>query len=301
MDTKAFLNYLTTQPIYQGQIAHIEHIPARKPSYAELDKPLASDLQDCLAEHRLLPLYTHQAEAVNHVRAGRNVMVSTSSASGKTLCYNIPVLETILSQRYSRALYLFPTKALAQDQLDELHGLITDLGVDIKTFTYDGDTPADARRSVRAAGHIVVTNPDMLHTGILPHHTKWMKLFENLRFVVVDELHQYRGVFGSHVANVLRRLRRVCRFHGTDPVFICCSATIANPRELAERLVGAPVRVVDNNGAPRAEKIVAVYNPPVVNRELGIRRSALKAARGLAEGLPAEEYEDLLITEAGAA
>ena len=197
----------------------------------------------------------------------------------------IPVLQAILADPEARALYLFPTKALAQDQLDELHSLITDLGVDVKTFTYDGDTPADARRSIRAAGHIVVTNPDMLHTGILPHHTKWMKLFENLRYVVIDELHQYRGVFGSHVANVIRRLRRICRFYGSDPVFICCSATIANPGELAERLTGVPIVVVDRNGAPRGEKVIALYNPPVVNRELGIRRSALKAAQELATRL----------------
>ncbi|MER3420796.1 MAG: ATP-dependent helicase [Chloroflexota bacterium] len=227
-------------------------------------------------------LWTHQAQAAAVALRGEHVVVVTPTASGKTLCYNLPVLSTILHRPASRALYLFPTKALAQDQLDELHGLITATGRDIKTFTYDGDTPADARRAVRAAGHIVITNPDMLHTGILPHHTKWRRLFENLRFVVIDELHGYRGVFGSHVANVIRRLRRICRFYGADPVFICCSATIANPRELAERLIEAPVTVIDENGAPAGRKIVAIYNPPVVNRELGIRRSAMTVARRLA-------------------
>ncbi len=261
---------------------HLTPVPADLVPFPEtLDGRLAG----VLSARGIGKLYRHQGEAVAAALAGENVAVVTPTASGKTLCYNLAVLQTLLHDPDARALYLFPTKALAQDQLDELHGLVTDLNVDVKTFTYDGDTPGDARRAVRAAGHIVITNPDMLHTGILPHHTKWVKLFENLRFVVVDELHQYRGVFGSHVANVLRRLRRICRFYGSDPVFICCSATIANPGELAERLLGAPVKVVDRNGAPRGEKVVAVYNPPVVNRELGIRRSALKAARTIAANL----------------
>jgi DEAD/DEAH box helicase domain-containing protein len=191
------------------------------------------------------------------------------------------VLSSILRDESTRALYLFPTKALAQDQLDELHGLITDLQADIRTFTYDGDTPADARQAVRAAGHIVLTNPDMLHTAILPHHTKWMKLFESLEYVVIDELHTYRGVFGSHLANVLRRLRRICQFYGSDPTFILCSATIANPDELAAALVGDEVELVDDNGAPAGERVVVIHNPPVVNKELGIRQSSLKAARDI--------------------
>jgi DEAD/DEAH box helicase domain-containing protein len=166
--------------------------------------------------------------------------------------------------------------------MTELHALITEVGADIRTFTYDGDTPGDARRKVREAGHVVVTNPDMLHTGILPHHTKWVKLFENLEYVVIDELHQYRGVFGSHVANVIRRLRRVCRFYGSDPVFICCSATIANPAELARNIARTPVTLIDDNGAPSGPKTVAVYNPPVVNRELGVREGAVGATRKIA-------------------
>ncbi len=261
------------------------HMAPTSASLVPFPEALDRRLVEALARRGISRLYSHQAQAVEAALAGENVAVVTPTASGKTFCYNLPVLHTVLGDGEARALYLFPTKALAQDQLDELHGLVTDLRVDVKTFTYDGDTPADARRAVRAAGHIVVTNPDMLHTGILPHHTKWMKLFENLRYVVVDELHQYRGVFGSHVANVIRRLRRICRFYGSDPVFVCCSATIANPGELAERLVGAPVTVVDRNGAPRGEKVVAIYNPPVVNRELGIRRSALKSARTLAARL----------------
>ena len=193
----------------------------------------------------------------------------TPTASGKTLCYNLPVLDAIVKDEESRALFLFPTKALSQDQMTELHGLITDAGVDVKTFTYDGDTQQSARKAIRQAGHVVVTNPDMLHSGILPHHTKWNRLFENLKFVVIDEIHHYRGVFGSHLANIMRRLHRICKFYGSNPQFICCSATIANPGELASRIIGREVHVIDNNGAPSGRRHFIFYNPPVVNKELG--------------------------------
>ena len=206
----------------------------------------------------------------------------TPTASGKTLCYNLPVLDRILKDPDARALYLFPTKALAQDQLAELYATIEALGAEIGTFTYDGDTPQDARKAIRARAHVVVTNPDMLHKGILPHHTKWVKLFENLRYVIVDELHSLRGVYGSHVANIFRRLHRLCRFYGSAPQFLCSSATIGNPKELAEALTGRSMRLIDENGAPRGEKYFAIYNPPVVNRQLGIRKSALNSARDVA-------------------
>ncbi len=216
----------------------------------------------------------------------KNAVIVTPTASGKTLCYNLPVLDTILSNPEARALYLFPTKALSQDQVNELYELIkvmeADISFEIKTYTFDGDTPASARKAIRSSGHVVVTNPDMLHQGILPHHTKWVKLFENLQYVVIDELHTYRGVYGSHMANLVRRLKRICRFYGAQPQFICCSATIANPKELAELIVDQPVELVDNNGAPRGEKHFILYNPPVVNRELGIRRSYVKEARAVA-------------------
>ena len=208
----------------------------------------------------------------------------TPTASGKTLCYNAPVLSTILDQPTARALYLFPTKALAQDQLAELHVLTERLqacGEEIGVFTYDGDTPQDARRSIRGRAHIVLSNPEMLHAGILPHHPRWAKLFENLRFVVIDELHAYRGVFGSHLANVLRRMTRVCRHYGSDPVFVCSSATIANPRDLAEALTARSFELIDRSGAPRCEKWFVMVNPPVVNRQLGIRRSYLAQTRQL--------------------
>ena len=213
-------------------------------------------------------------------------MTITPTASGKTLCYNAPVLNAILADPATRALYLFPTKALAQDQLAELHALseIVTHGsdLDIGVFTYDGDTPADARRAIRGKAHVVLSNPDMVHSGILPHHPRWAKLFENLRFVVIDELHAYRGVFGSHLANIMRRLQRICRHYGSDPVFICSSATIANPRELAEGLIGRPFELVEKNGAPRGEKFFLFVNPPVVNAQLGIRRSYLAETRRVA-------------------
>ena len=231
-------------------------------------------------------LYTHQAEAFAHVLAGRNVVTITPTASGKTLCYNAPVLNAILADPSARALYLFPTKALAQDQLAELHALselvTTDGDLKIGVFTYDGDTPSDARRAIRGKAHVVLSNPDMLHSGILPHHPRWAKLFENLRFVVIDELHAYRGVFGSHLSNILRRLHRICRHYGSDPTFICSSATIANPRELAEGLTERPFELVERSGAPRGEKFFLFVNPPVVNAQLGIRRSYLAEARRVA-------------------
>jgi DEAD/DEAH box helicase domain-containing protein len=276
------LTEIRQAPEHAPNFAVWRRLPAQPARFAPFDTRLDPRLVAALRRRGVEQPYTHQAAAIEAALAGENVVVVTPTASGKTLCYNIPVLDQILRDPAARAIYLFPTKALAQDQLAELHGLITEIGADIKTFTYDGDTPADARRAVRAAGHIVVTNPDMLHTGVLPHHTKWTRLFENLRYVVIDELHGYRGVFGSHVANVIRRLRRICRWYGSDPVFICCSATIANPRDLAERLTGAPMRLIDDNGAPRGERVVAVYNPPVVNRELGIRRGAMREVRRLA-------------------
>ncbi len=276
------LDRLRAAPEHRENFVVWREMPPRPARYADVPPEADPRVVQALRARGIERLWSHQAEAAAAALHGEHVVVVTPTASGKTLCYNLPVLSTVLGDPSARALYLFPTKALAQDQLDELHGLITATGADIKTFTYDGDTPGDARRAVREAGHVVITNPDMLHTGILPHHTKWRRLFANLRYVVIDELHGYRGVFGSHVANLIRRLRRVCRFYGADPVFICCSATIANPEELAAKLIGAPVRPIQESGAPAGRKVVALYNPPVVNRELGIRRSAMQVARALA-------------------
>jgi DEAD/DEAH box helicase domain-containing protein len=239
-----------------------------------------------LADRGIARLYSHQAEVIGHAIAGRHTVVITPTASGKTLCYNVPVIDAVLRDAAARALYLFPTKALAQDQLAELHGIVEAVGeragLEIGVFTYDGDTPQDARRVIRSRAHVVLSNPDMLHSGILPHHPRWAKLFENLRFVVIDELHAYRGVFGSHLGNILRRLHRICRHYGSKPVFISSSATIANPVELAERLTGERFTLVDRNGAPRGEKLFVFVNPPVVNPQLGIRRSYLGEARRVA-------------------
>jgi DEAD/DEAH box helicase domain-containing protein len=263
----------------------IRRTPARAGEFAEFPEILNPKLREALAARGIGKLYTHQALACEKVGAGENVVIVTPTASGKTLCYNLPVLDRLTAEPGARAMYLFPTKALAEDQMDELHGLIEDMGLDLCAFTYDGDTPQDARRAIRQRANIVLTNPDMLHTGILPHHTKWVRLFENLRYVVVDELHYYRGVYGSHLANIMRRLKRLCEFYGSKPQFVACSATIANPKELAETLMEAPFELIDQNGAPAGEKVFVCYNPPVVNRQLGIRRSYINETRRIAQEL----------------
>ena len=261
----------------------IRHFPAREAQWAEFPEWVKPSLVSAYNAKGVRRLYTHQADAAKAVHAGKNVVIVTPTASGKTLCYNLPVLNAVLENSDSRALYLFPTKALAQDQLAELYDLNQRLENSFGVFTYDGDTPADARKAIREKGHVVLTNPDMLHTGILPHHTRWTRLFENLRYIVLDELHMYRGVLGSHLCNVLRRLRRIARFYGREPQFICCSATIANPGELASRLLEVEVEVLDSNGAPAAEKTLVFYNPPVVNRALGIRRSYINESARVAQ------------------
>jgi len=265
-------------------VTAIRRIPARQPDWAEMPASLSPALADVLRKRGIARLYSHQAEAFERIRAGENLVIVTPTASGKTLCYNLPVLHYLIENPSGRALYLFPTKALAEDQLHEFHSLVEEMGSDLRAFTYDGDTPQDARRAIRERANVVLTNPDMLHSGILPHHTRWAKLFENLRYVVIDELHTYRGVFGSHVANVLRRLKRIAAFYGSQPQFICCSATIANPRELAQALLEQPVQLIDRNGATSGEKFIVFYNPPVVNRQLGIRRSYIHEARNIARG-----------------
>ena len=267
-------------------VTAVRRLPPAAAEYSPFPDAVDARLREALGARGIEQLYTHQAEAVEHALAGRHVVVVTPTASGKTLCYNVPILNAILQDPSSRALYLFPTKALAQDQLAELQGLCETIagrsGEQIGVFTYDGDTPQDARRTIRARAHLVLSNPDMLHAGILPHHPRWAKLFETLRYIVIDELHAYRGVFGSHLANVLRRLQRVCRHYGSDPVFLCSSATIANPRELAERLTERSFELVDRSGAPRGEKYFVFVNPPVVNHQLGIRRSYLSETRRIA-------------------
>ncbi len=282
MNLAQLLERLRGQEDFMRQVTNWRVIPSREARYAPFPKGLDERIPVALAKHGIHQLYTHQAACVEAAARGKDYVVVTPTASGKTLCYNLPVLNEILRNPDARALYLFPTKALSADQVSELYELIGCLGVDIKTYTYDGDTPGAARKAVRQAGHVVVTNPDMLHSGILPHHTRWVKLFENLKYIVIDEIHAYRGVFGSNLANVLRRLVRLCEFYGSHPQFILCSATIQNPRELAQTLTGREIELIDNNGAPSGERHFIFYNPPVVNEQLGIRQGVLGETRRLA-------------------
>lgn len=263
-------------------VAAWERTAARPARYAAFPATLDLRLKQALNARGIDQLYTHQAAAVDVVARGQHPVVVTSTASGKTLCYNLPVLNTLLHDRKANALYLFPTKALAHDQLVTLNELISDLGHPIAVQAYDGDTSREKRKAARAAGGVLITNPDMLHTGILPHHTQWASFFQSLRYIVVDELHTYRGIFGSHFANVIRRLKRICQFYGSRPQFILSSATIANPQQLAERLIEENVTLIDDDGAPRGEKHWILINPPLIDPAIGQRRSVILHSRDLA-------------------
>ncbi|MGQ9715581.1 MAG: DEAD/DEAH box helicase [Anaerolineae bacterium] len=265
MDAAAFLQRIRKLPGYRDQIVHVEALPERQARYGHLQRPLPPPLVQALHATGVERLYSHQAEAINAVREGRNVILATATASGKTLTYNLPVLEALLEDPEARALYLFPTKALAQDQLRSLQELTSPLG-EVPMGTYDGDTPQSVRTSLRRRARILLTNPDMLSLGILPNHTLWSSFLSHLKFVVLDEAHVYRGVFGSQVACVLRRLWRLCRFYGASPQVILCSATIANPGEHAQRLTGQPVQVVDEDGAPQGPRLFALWNPPYLDK-----------------------------------
>ncbi|MGD6856887.1 DEAD/DEAH box helicase [Bacillus infantis] len=267
---------------FKDNIVHWHTIEEKEAKTEDLPEDIHPSLRNALEKRGISRLYTHQRSAYAAASEGKSLVAVTPTASGKTLCYNLPVLQTAVSDPKARALYIFPTKALAQDQKSEINELIQEAELPVNSYTYDGDTPANIREKVRKAGHVVITNPDMLHSAILPHHTKWVSLFENLKYVVIDEVHIYRGVFGSHVANVIRRLRRICRFYGSDPLFICTSATIANPLELAENLTEKKMELIDNNGAPSGRKHFLFYNPPIVNIPMNIRRSATLEARKLA-------------------
>lgn len=278
------LNQLRHNRDFMQSVVAWEKIAPRPALTKPLAQPLPQTLQSALHAHGLTQFYTHQALAIDAARQGDHVVIATPTASGKSLTYTVPVLSHLLQRPSQRALYLFPTKALAHDQQAETAALINAGQLPIEIHSYDGDTPQSRRRLVRQAGGILITNPDMLHAGMLPYHTGWRDLFSNLAFVVLDEIHMYRGVFGSHVANLLRRLRRICSFYGSQPQFICCSATIANPLEHAERLVEASFTLVDeqHNGAPGGEKHMILYNPPLVDAELGLRGSAILAAKDAA-------------------
>ena len=279
MDVSGFLDQLKKANWYKDQIAHVERIPPREASAGNLDSPLHHDLQQAVERRGLWPLYSHQAEAVNALKAGENVMVATPAASGKSLCYNLTVLDSILSDPATRAVYIYPTKALAQDQLKALRELGE--GLPLQAAIFDGDTPRDERTYIRRSARILLTNPDMLHLGILPNHKNWARFLQGLKYIVLDEAHVYRGVFGSHVANLLRRLRRICRAHGSSPQFILCSATIANPGELARQLTGLSFKVIDEDGAPYGGKQFAFWNPPVIDEAKSARRSPNTEAAAL--------------------
>lgn len=294
MNIEQLAQALKRDSAFMENVTHWKTLPEKQAIYEDFPAELHPDYAEVLRKKGISRLYCHQRQSYDLAQKGENYVVVTPTASGKTLCYNLPVLDRILKEPETRALYLFPTKALSQDQVSELYDTISALDADIKTFTFDGDTPQNARKKIREAGHIVVTNPDMLHSGILPHHTRWVKLFENLKYVVIDELHHYRGVFGSHLANVIRRLKRLLRFYNSEVQFICSSATIANPVELAERLLEEEVVLIDKNGAPRSEKHFILYNPPVVNQQLGIRKSALLSARNVASQIIANDIQTIV-------
>lgn len=266
---------------YGDRITGSVSLPAVAARLVPFPADLPPALSAALQARGIHALYSHQAEAWVTATRGENLVVVTPTASGKTLCYTLPVVAAAMRDR-AKALYLFPTKALAQDQVAELTELSQAGALGVRAATFDGDTPGDQRRTIRLAGDVVVSNPDMLHQGILPHHTKWAQFFENLRYVVIDEIHAYRGVFGSHLANVIRRLDRVCAFYGTHPQFILCSATIGNPKQHAEALLGAPVTAITESGAPEGERRILLWNPPVVNPDLGLRASARSQSNRIA-------------------
>ncbi|MDD3626708.1 MAG: DEAD/DEAH box helicase [bacterium] len=270
-----FVKDLLTEEKFKNNIIQIKKLSSKPADLREIPEHLHQKIRDSLYKNGIESLFSHQASAVEHILNKENVVIVTPTASGKTLCYNIPVLDAIVKDPKIRAIYLFPTKALSQDQYLELYNLNTLGKLGVKTYTYDGDTPSNVRRKIRDTGQIVITNPDMLHMGILPHHTKWLKLFRDLKYVVIDEIHTYRGIFGSHLSNVIKRMKRILNYYGADPTFILCSATIHNPVELSEKVIGEKVVLVNNNGAPRGEKFIILYNPPLLNQELGIRKNPL--------------------------
>lgn len=299
MNAAKFIDRLVSSRYYRDQIIHVEELPPREAVFGTLDRPVPQAIQSVLTEMGITNLYSHQVSAIDALRSGRDIVVVTSTASGKTLCYNIPVLETLLECPGMRALYMFPTKALAQDQLRGL-SRFKNINPDLPIMagTYDGDTPANMRKKLRDEGTIILTNPDMLHQGILPHHPAWSKFFANLRYVVIDEVHTYRGVFGSQVANVVRRLERICRIYGSRPQYVCCSATIANPKEHADRITGRDTLLVDNDGAPKGSKRFVFWNPPFIDDAKMERRSANAEAKDIMAELLKERIQTIAFVRA---
>ena len=307
MDAKTFINRLGGRDFFRSQIAHIEDLPARAAKFAHVANGLDPAIEAALKNEGIDELYSHQAQSIDMINAGWSTVIVTGTASGKTLCYNIPIVQKLLDDPLATALMLYPTKALAQDQLKAVGRLGEAVqGVDFLAGTYDGDTPTPLRRKLRNAGNIVLTNPDMLHQGVLPHHARWNRFFANLKYIVIDELHAYRGVFGSHLANVMRRMKRICAHYGSDPQFICCSATIDNPRQHAERICGRELKLVNNDGAPRGPRRFVLWNPPPLEtaargqnnnwRAGGDRRSGLWEAVHLLTSLVKEGVQTIAFT-----
>src|SRR5215207_4123265 len=299
MPLASLLEFWKRDPETAPNLVTWRTLPSRPAQTHPFPEDLPAPIKRTLVAAGIHALYSHQLEAWTHTRAGENVMLSTGTASGKTLSYNLPVFASLLQEPEARALYLFPTKALAQDQHSNLQSLITSLQLLVTNSSpsaaiYDGDTPQSARAAVRRNARIVLSNPDMLHTGILPHHTNWSDFFTHLRFVVIDETHTYRGVFGSHVANVLRRLKRVANFYGAKPQFILASATIGNPRELAEHLIEEPVHLIDNDGSARGPRHFIIYNPPITDESLGLRKSSLLEGVRLAQDLLRNDIQSVV-------
>ncbi|MCL4805031.1 MAG: DEAD/DEAH box helicase, partial [Anaerolineae bacterium] len=294
------LDHLRTNRDFTANVVAWERIPPRPARYAPMPASVDPRLVAALRGRGIEQLYSHQATAVDAVARGENVIVATATASGKSLVYTLPVLSRLAADPAARALYLFPTKALAHDQEAETAAIINAPRLPVQVNTYDGDTPRGKRSGIRQSGGVLITNPDMLHAGILPFHPTWRSLFGRLEFVVVDEIHTYRGVFGSHVANVLRRVQRLCRFYGSDPQFICASATIANPKEHAERIIERPFTLVDEsqNGAPRGRKDFILYNPPIIDEELGLRASTVLAAKDAAVTFLSQDVQTIVFARA---
>src|SRR5271157_101144 len=279
------LESLRRDPEFSERVTHWEVVPARDGTYVDIPPAVDPRIRSALKGRGIDRIYSHQLATWNEVRAGRSVVLVSPTASGKTLAYNLPVLHSILEDPDTRALYLFPTKALSQDQQSKLNEVVLGGEIPVKVFTYDGDTPTSVRISARDEGRIVITNPDMLHTGILPNHPKWIKALKSLRYVVIDEMHSYRGVFGSHMTSVIRRVKRIAGFYGASPLFICCSATIGNPHELAKKILEQDVTLIDGNGSPSGERHFVLYNPPLVDRVQGIRRSVVLEIQRIATRL----------------
>ncbi len=288
------LDNMASDRAFTDNVSRWEKISSRNGIYKDIPEEVFPVIRDTLTKRGITHLYSHQAESFNSVTAGENIVVVTPTASGKSLCYNLPVLQKLIENPEERALYLFPTKALSQDQQSELNEIILAGEIPIKVSTYDGDTPSSVRVSARESGRIVISNPDMLHSAILPNHPKWIKFLSNLKYVVIDEIHIYRGIFGSHMTNVIRRLKRIAKFYGSDPIFICCSATISNPLELTRQIVESDLTLINKSGAPTGEKHIVLYNPPLVDPVQGIRKGVVLESSKIATKFLADKIKTII-------